>query len=173
MLFIFSTPVLIRHLWQLKTIVFLHWCLICAVLLCWQNNVGKSFDFQVFVFCWHNGITLWSPFLGQGFESCQGILKGDVPLTSCLTGLDQAVLQIKTKIVSCHTTNSKPVKQEVNGIVILPLQYSLVLPSLLAQKENDKKEGTLFSVFVSQWWQHSCRTLLSSFFSQGFESCHY
>jgi hypothetical protein len=31
--FIFSTPELIRHLWQLKTIVFLHWCLICAVLL--------------------------------------------------------------------------------------------------------------------------------------------
>ncbi len=26
----FLTPVLIRHLWQLKTIVFLHWCLICA-----------------------------------------------------------------------------------------------------------------------------------------------
>jgi hypothetical protein len=33
MLFIFSTPVLIRHLWQLKTVVILHWCLICAVLL--------------------------------------------------------------------------------------------------------------------------------------------
>jgi hypothetical protein len=33
MLFIFSTPVLIRHLWQLKTIVFLRWCLICTVLL--------------------------------------------------------------------------------------------------------------------------------------------
>ncbi len=30
---IFSTPVLIRHLWQFKTIVFLHWCLIRAVLL--------------------------------------------------------------------------------------------------------------------------------------------
>jgi hypothetical protein len=24
MLFIFSTPVLIRHLWQLKTVIFLH-----------------------------------------------------------------------------------------------------------------------------------------------------
>ncbi len=34
MLFIFSTPVLIRHLWQLKTAVFLHWCQICALLLC-------------------------------------------------------------------------------------------------------------------------------------------
>jgi hypothetical protein len=28
-------------------------------------------------------------------------------------------LQIK-KIVSCHTADSKPVKQEVNGTVILP-----------------------------------------------------
>jgi hypothetical protein len=25
--------VLIRHLWQLKTVVFMHWCLICVVLL--------------------------------------------------------------------------------------------------------------------------------------------
>ncbi len=29
-------------------------------------------------------------------------------------------MQIKTKIVSCHTADSKPVKQEVNGTVILP-----------------------------------------------------
>ncbi len=29
-------------------------------------------------------------------------------------------MQIKTKIVSCLTADSKPVKQEVNGIVILP-----------------------------------------------------
>jgi hypothetical protein len=43
-----------------------------------------------------------------------------VPLTSCLTGLDYSVLEIKTKIVSCHTAVSKPVKQEVNGTVILP-----------------------------------------------------
>jgi hypothetical protein len=28
----FLTPELIRHLWQLKTVVFLHWCLICALL---------------------------------------------------------------------------------------------------------------------------------------------
>ncbi len=49
-----------------------------------------------------------------------------VPLTSCLTGLDQSVLQIKTKIGSCHTADSKPVKQEVNSTVILP---PLVFPA--------------------------------------------
>ncbi len=43
-----------------------------------------------------------------------------VPLTSCFTGLDWSVLQIKTNIVSCHTADSKPVKQEVNGTEILP-----------------------------------------------------
>ncbi len=33
----FLTPVLIRHLWQLKTVAFFHWCLICSVLLhLWQ-----------------------------------------------------------------------------------------------------------------------------------------
>jgi hypothetical protein len=35
-------------------------------------------------------------------------------------------VQIKTKIVSSHTADSKPVKQEVNGTVILP---SLVFPA--------------------------------------------
>jgi hypothetical protein len=49
-----------------------------------------------------------------------------VPLTSCLTGLDSSVLQMETKIVSCHTADSKPVKQEVNGTVILP---PLVFPA--------------------------------------------
>ncbi len=29
-------------------------------------------------------------------------------------------MQIKTKIVSCHIADSKPVKQEVNDTVILP-----------------------------------------------------
>jgi hypothetical protein len=60
----------------------------------------------------------------------QGILKGgsiNVPLTSCLTGLDWSVLQIKIKIVSCHTADTKPVKQEVNGTVILP---PLVFPAV-------------------------------------------
>ncbi len=37
---LFSTPVLIRQLWQLKTVAFLHWCLICIVLL---NDVLKNY----------------------------------------------------------------------------------------------------------------------------------
>ena len=42
MLFIFSTPELIRHLQQLKTIVLLHWCLICAILQTLQTNCHTS-----------------------------------------------------------------------------------------------------------------------------------
>jgi hypothetical protein len=54
---------------------------------------------------------------------CSGNIKGGsiiVPLTTCLTGLDESVLQIKTKIVSCHTADSKLVKQKVNGTVVFP-----------------------------------------------------
>jgi hypothetical protein len=51
-----------------------------------------------------------------------------VPLTSCLTGLEQSDLQIKAKIVSCHKADSKPVKQKVNGTVIPP---PLVFPAYL------------------------------------------
>jgi hypothetical protein len=42
MLFIFSTPVLIGNLWQLKTAVSLHWCLIRAACL-FINDEEKSF----------------------------------------------------------------------------------------------------------------------------------
>jgi hypothetical protein len=48
-----------------------------------------------------------------------------VPLTSCLTCLDYPVLQIKTKIVSCHTAYSKQVKLEVNGAVISTSPFSI------------------------------------------------
>ncbi len=66
-----------------------------------------------------------------------------LPLTSCLTGLYQSLLQIKTKIASCHTVDSKPVKQEVNGTVILP---PLVFPGqtvqlISAKRQRGRKKG--------------------------------
>jgi hypothetical protein len=67
--------------------------------------------------------------LCETWQSGAGNTKGGsitVLLTSCLTGLDWSVLQIKTKIVSCLTADSKPVKQEVNGTVIVP---PLVFPA--------------------------------------------
>ncbi len=53
-----------------------------------------------------------------------------VLLISCLTGLDSSVLQIKTKIISSHTADSKPVKQEVNDTVIL---HHLVFPASIIE----------------------------------------
>jgi len=52
MLFSFSTPDLIRHLWQLKTAVFLHWCLICVVPLpmeqCALINVNNHLIINIY-----------------------------------------------------------------------------------------------------------------------------
>ncbi len=42
MWFIFSTPVLMRHLWQLKTVVSLNWGLMGAVLLPGDPKVKGS-----------------------------------------------------------------------------------------------------------------------------------
>ncbi len=43
-----------------------------------------------------------------------------------LTGLDSSVLQIKTKIVRSHKADSKPVKQVVNGtVILLPLVFRI------------------------------------------------
>ncbi len=42
-------------------------------------------------------------------------------------------MQIKTKIVSCHAADSKPVKQEVNGTVTLP---PLVFPGPTSLKNT-------------------------------------
>ncbi len=58
-----------------------------------------------------------------------------VPLTSCLTGLDLSVLQIKKKNVSCHKADSKTVKQEVNGTAILPPCLSNEM-SMIATKKH-------------------------------------
>jgi hypothetical protein len=51
-------------------------------------------------------------------------------------------LQIKKKIISSHTADSKPVKQEVNGTVILP---PLVFPG---QHVKSVLIATLLSAFM-------------------------
>jgi len=73
-----------------------------------------------------------------------------VPLTSCLTGLDLSVLQIKPKIVSCNTAESKPVKQEVNGTVILP-------PLVFPVQSLWFRQGTLAEGEGSVHWTSSFR----------------
>jgi hypothetical protein len=69
-------------------------------------------------FCQSKELLLFLPWLPWAGNTKGGSIT--VLLTSCLTGLDKSVLPIKTKIVSPHTVDYKPVKQEVNGTVILP-----------------------------------------------------
>jgi hypothetical protein len=60
---------------------------------------------------------------GNDIKLFAGNTKGEsiaVPLTSCLTGLESAVRQLTFIVFICKTDSSKPVKQEVNGTVILP-----------------------------------------------------
>jgi hypothetical protein len=56
--------------------------------------------------------------------------------------LEWSVLQIKTKIVSCHTADSKSVKQEVNGTMILLLS---VFPASAYLKINQYSIGHFVS----------------------------
>jgi hypothetical protein len=59
----FSTPVFIRHLWQLKSAVFLHWRLICVVLF---KNIIVFWQYR-------NGVC-GPPILGVIWMGCQNIL---------------------------------------------------------------------------------------------------
>jgi hypothetical protein len=99
MLFIFSTPVLIRHLWQLKTVVFLHWCLICTLLLC-------------------------SAYVQSGNTKGGSIT---VPLTSCLTGLEISVYDNWQFLLS-FAKQTNPNRSNRRSIVqwYFSLQYSMV-----------------------------------------------
>ncbi len=47
----FSTPVLIRHLWQFKTVVLMHWCLIHAVLFYLNHRYQKAKN-RLLKFCY-------------------------------------------------------------------------------------------------------------------------
>ncbi len=65
---------------------------------------------------------------------CREYKRGSVTvlLTSCLTGLESAVWQLTIFDFICKTDLSKPDKQEVNSIVILP---PLVFPGFWYQKK--------------------------------------
>ncbi len=101
-----------------------------------------------------------------------GNTKGEsitILLTSCLTGLELSVLQIKTNIVSCHTDDSKPVKQQVNSTVILP---PLVFPActnvMVSRGVIDDSRSIIddYRSIIesrSKLWRHSLMTLKASF----------
>jgi hypothetical protein len=80
---------------------------------------------------------------------------------------------MKTKIISCHRADSKPVKQEVNGLVILTRlvfpEWSVTNVSIkdhvsqmsVTQMCFDQKTRHIFSIFiipifVARWVGYSC-----------------
>jgi hypothetical protein len=79
-----------------------------------------------------------------------------VKLTS-LASLDQPVLQIKTKIVSSHTADSKPVKQEVNRTVTLPplvfpgliIDYSLILCCFVSLMKKNYQSSSISQLLTA------------------------
>ncbi len=75
-----------------------------------------------FVECLTN-VSVWLPLSGN---TKRGSIT--VPLTSCLTGLESAVWLLTIFVFIGKTEYSKPVKQEVNSTVILPL---LVFPAFM------------------------------------------
>jgi hypothetical protein len=88
----------------------------------WKHLSFKSFSREN-VFFWAEvspNVKLWPGIKVAGNTKGGSIT---VPLTSCLTDLDQSILPIKTKIVSCQTADSKPVKQ----VSISPTFYEQLL----------------------------------------------
>ncbi len=62
-------------------------------------------------------------------------------------------MQIKTKIISSHTADSKPVKQEVNGTVILP---PLVFPAQTFKPNTGLHSNGRYLALpgnIKLWWK--------------------
>jgi len=143
-MFIFSTPVLIRQLWQLKTVSFLHWGLICAVLLpipFSQNICFKPF-FPHLLRC-----VSWRPYLYQGILKREVSLYHWPPVWLAWISL---FWKLKQKLSVVITAYSKPVKQEVNCTVILP---PLVFPaSTISLQSHSSVSGLYRSAITGVPW---------------------
>ncbi len=106
------------------------WVLLCLVSWChhsfWTKKRISQFFESLFTKPFSTKTTFDRTFLGISHRlkkhPTARNTKGRsiiVPLTSYLAGLDWSVLQIKTKNVSCHTADSKPVKQEVFLLTVI------------------------------------------------------
>ncbi len=97
-------------------------CRICICHLCWMSLFSVSFRW---LSVRPSAICDMSRYNSQRMSRFPkpGNTRGGritVPLTSCLTGLESALWELTIFAFICKTVKSKPVKQEVNGTVILP-----------------------------------------------------
>ncbi len=79
--------------------------------ICWHPDRDQCYQ------NFYSPLMLWHDKLKSGNTKGGNII---VPFTSCLTGLELALWQLTIFVCICKTDWSKPVKQEVNGTVILP-----------------------------------------------------
>jgi hypothetical protein len=84
-----------------------------------------------------------------GCDCDQGILRGGsitVPLTSSLTGLESGAWLLPIFVFICKADWFKPVKQEVNGTMILP---PLVFPAVTNEPTYYVSSGTKYVKFFT------------------------
>ncbi len=123
----FSTQVWIRHLWQLKTIVFMHWRLICTVLLTyfpphplvyfarWQNGLAPKLTsgpkkFIKIGTC--RGLRSWSVRCrgrrqGRRWSNPRFHRSGERPWCPSLSGNNSQTIKLKPIYTLKHTTPSR------------------------------------------------------------------
>jgi hypothetical protein len=75
-----------------------------------------------------------------------------VPLTSCLTSLESVVWQLTIFVFICKKDLPKPVKQEINGTMILP---PLVFPDLSFKIVNYCLNTSIYSYSKTSGGQNS------------------
>ncbi len=106
-------------------------------------------ELSVIMLCFTTSFFTFEEFLNFeiGLQHCyirQGILKREVSRYSWPPVWLVWIIANKNKIVSSHTANSKPVKQEVNSTVILP---PLIFPVLVFKEFTFlEKNSTIFVI---------------------------
>jgi Zinc-finger double-stranded RNA-binding len=177
MLFIFSTPVLIRHLWQLKTVFFLHWCQIRGVPLFSDNmllgfEISSRYELMKVI---HSYCSLGPGQLHQGTGLIgKGSPKSGTSLSNKAQGRDPSsrvnpigpqhyVLKIpKCQACSKYFIDKEDLKKHIKsghakepnlclscGLKIQPVgqSYSTFFPSSLVMGQNKLDRLTLASLF--------------------------
>ncbi len=132
MLFIFSIPGLIRHLWQLKTVVFLHWCLICAILLVYKPN-KRSSEKNILTYFSHHFIYLpWGIYLNI-LTTIPGLRVGSWPTLgpNCQTSIKKLFLEKHSSLFLCTIIYKEKAHIEIQNyfIIITMGHFDTVLPT--------------------------------------------
>jgi hypothetical protein len=105
--------------WNTKVVVGVEWC--CSIIEKECNSIGKQGLWDDPAYLLIQLVQLIPLNMRPGNTKGASIT---VPLTSCLTGLESAIWLLTIFVFICKTEKSRPVKQEVNGtVILLPLVF--------------------------------------------------